>query len=106
MDAHPHPDRSFAECALSVGGSPHGAGRRLEGDEERVALGVHFDSALTGEGLAERPPVIRQGLRVRLRAEVVQQLRRALDVGEEEGDGAGGEINSHRQHDARGGTAV
>ena len=34
-------------------------------------------------------------VRVRLGAELVQQLRRALDVGEEEGDGAGGEIAPH-----------
>jgi hypothetical protein len=32
---------------------------------------------------------------VRLGAQLVQQLGRSLDIGEEEGDGAGWEIGSH-----------
>jgi hypothetical protein len=39
--------------------------------------------------------VIGQFLCVRLRAELVQDLRRALHVTEEESDGAGREIGSH-----------
>jgi hypothetical protein len=39
--------------------------------------------------------VLGQRLRVRLGAELVEQLRRALDVGEHEGHGAGREIRSH-----------
>ena len=33
--------------------------------------------------------------RVFLGAELVQKLRRALDVGEEEGDGSGGKVTPH-----------
>ncbi len=42
------------------------------------------DASMLGERLA-----------VPLRAELVQQLARALDVGEEQRDSAGGEISSH-----------
>ena len=40
-------------------------------------------------------PVIGERSCVLLRAELVQQRRRALDVGEEEGDGAGRKLGSH-----------
>ena len=40
-------------------------------------------------------PVLGERLRVALRPELVQQPGRALDVGEEEGDGAGGKIAPH-----------
>ena len=42
--------------------------------------------------LADHAPVLGQRLGIRLRAELVQQLRRALDVGEQEGDGAGRQV--------------
>ena len=46
-------------------------------------------------GLADDAPVLGERLGVALGAERVQELRRALDVGEEEGDGAGGEVVAH-----------
>jgi hypothetical protein len=39
--------------------------------------------------------VLGERIGVRVRAESVEQPRRALDVGEEEGDGAGREIAAH-----------
>jgi hypothetical protein len=51
-------------------------------------LGVDLDAAVAGERLAQDAPVLRQSLGVGLRAELVQKLRRTLDVGEEEGDGS------------------
>ena len=45
--------------------------------------------------LADHAAVLGQRLGVRLRAELVQQPRRALDVGEEERDGAGRERLAH-----------
>ena len=69
--------------------------RRREGEEEGVALRVHLDPALGGARLPDHAPVLGERLRVALGAELVQQPRRALDVGEEEGDGAGGEVVSH-----------
>jgi hypothetical protein len=57
-------------------------------DEEGVALGVDLDPAVGLEGLAQHAPVLRELIGVALGSELVQQPRRALDVGEEEGDGA------------------
>ena len=69
--------------------------RRREGEEERVALRVDFDSPLLCARVADDAPVFGERLRVRLGAELVQQPRRALDVREEEGDGAAREIAPH-----------
>ncbi len=65
------------------------AGRAGERVEEGVALRVHLDAAVSAERLPQHAPVFDQGLVVRLGPELVQQLRRALDVREEERDGAG-----------------
>jgi hypothetical protein len=70
-------------------------GRGREGNEEGVTLGVDLDAAVTDEGLAKDPSVFFQSLRVRVRTEVVQELRRTLDVGEQEGDSPGREIAAH-----------
>ena len=56
-----------------------------EGDEEGVALRVDLDAAVSRERLAERAPVLGEHVGVPL-AELVQEPRRALDVGEEKGD--------------------
>ena len=45
--------------------------------------------------------MLRERLRIRTRAQLVQELCRALHIGEEEGDGSGGEIPSHGPHDVR-----
>ena len=71
-------------------------GRCREGEEEGVALRVDLDPALGGTRLADDTPMLGQRLRVGLGAELVQQLRRPLDVGEEEGDGAGRKLRPHR----------
>src|SRR4029450_14034992 len=47
------------------------------------------------ERLAEDPAVLQQGLGVRLRAELVEQVRRTFDVGEQEGDGPRGKVAAH-----------
>jgi hypothetical protein len=47
------------------------------------------------ERVAQQPAVLRQCLRVGVRAELVQQPRRALDVREEKGDRAGRERWPH-----------
>src|SRR5262245_7811859 len=65
------------------------AGCSGERVKERVALRIHLDTSVTHEGCTQESPVLCKGLRVHLRPELMQQLRRALDVGEEERDGAG-----------------
>ena len=72
-----------------------GAGSRREREEERVALRVDLDAALAGAGLADHATVLGQSVRVRVCSEVVEQTCRALDVGEEERDRAGGEVGAH-----------
>ena len=74
--------------------------RRGKGEEERVALRVHLDSTLPSAGLADHAAVLGEGDCVRVGPELVQQLRRALNVGEEEGDGAGGKVAPHMRHHA------
>ena len=92
VQADPHLDRPGASAAVSLGRGRERTRRGREGDEEGVALGVDLDPAVARAGLAHHPPVLGQRLRVGLGAELVQEPRRALDVGEEEGDGAGREI--------------
>src|SRR5204862_3348745 len=77
---------------LSVGGRRQRIAGPRERDEERVALGVDLDPAVLGERSPQSAPVLGQRIRIRV-AELVQQAGRPLDVREEEGDGAGGELS-------------
>ena len=111
VQADAHADRARLSASVIARGRGDRPRRRGEGEEERVALRVHLDAAVGGEGLAEHATVLGERLRVRLRPELVQQLRRALDVREEERDRAGGEV-THRasetsaRRDRRGGLAA
>ena len=95
VQAHPYVDRPFAQ------GIPDRAGRferallRREGNEERIALRVDLNPASGAKCLAQDPPVLGQGFRVLSRTQLMEELRRAFDVGEEEGDPAGREIGAH-----------
>ena len=70
-------------------------GCRREGEEERVSLRVYLDSALGGARLTHDAAVCGERIRVDLSAQLVQELRRALDVRKEEGDGACREVVAH-----------
>jgi hypothetical protein len=94
VDAHTHADGPRRQRLL-----PHpGGGQRVtcarERHEERVALRVDLDPVVRGERCPEHAPVLPQRVRVAV-TQLVQQLRRAFDVGEEEGDGAAGKL-AHR----------
>jgi hypothetical protein len=65
---------------------------RAEGNEEGVALRVYLHATLGRKRLAQRATVLGERLRIALRTEFVQEPGRALDVGEEEGDGPGREV--------------
>ena len=95
VQADANVDRAGRQRLRERGCSRESAGRRREGEEEGVALGVDLDPALGRARLPDQPTVLRERLGVRLRAERVQEPRRALDVGEEERDGAGREVVSH-----------
>jgi len=50
---------------------------------------VHLHAPVTCEGFTQEASVLGERVGIGLRAKVMQQARRALNVGEEEGDGAG-----------------
>ena len=91
----PQPNRPVRELPRDRSRGLEGARRRREGDEERVALRVHLDPALRRARLSHDPPMLREHLRIPLRAQIVQELGRALHVREEEGDGAGRKAGPH-----------
>jgi hypothetical protein len=53
VDADPDVYGSVRECLLNAGRGEHRVARAGERDEERVALGVHFYSAMPREDLAQ-----------------------------------------------------
>lgn len=95
MDAHPHPDRCIkrplmpGERPLPGDGCRDSLPRVVEGDEERVALRRDLVSVVRGPRLAQQPVVLVEDAVVVV-AEVLQEPRRRLDIGEQEGDGAAG----------------
>jgi hypothetical protein len=58
-------------------------------------LRVDLDAVVGGEGFPQQPAVLGERLRIHLRADLVQELRRALEVGEYEGDSAGWKLPRH-----------
>jgi hypothetical protein len=105
VEPHPHARLRAArpvmerESGLRVGRSLDGATRVGEGDEEAVALRIHFDAVVAPERLTQQPTVLCENICVVV-PELVQQARRALDVGEEEGNCAAREV-PHAPHSQR-----
>jgi hypothetical protein len=95
VQADPHLNRPGGERLGELPCRCQRSLRRREGDEEGVALRVDLDAAVAGEGLAQRAPVLRERLRIALCSQLVQELGRALHVGEEEGDRPGREVTPH-----------
>ena len=94
VDAHPHAD-VFAvgpvvrrERALGRDGRGDRVAGTLEGIEEGVALRVELAPAARVEGVTDDRAMGAERLRVAV-VEPLEQLRRAFDVGEDEGDRAG-----------------
>ena len=78
------------------GGSGRERSRRgREREEEGVTLRIDLDPALPGAGLADDAAVLGERIGVALGTEGVQELGRALDVGEEESDRAGRKVVAH-----------
>ena len=75
--------------ALRLDGRGDGVSRAREHEEEGVALRVDLDPVARRERVADDSPVRRQHLAVVV-AEALEELRRVLDVGEDEGDGSAG----------------
>jgi hypothetical protein len=74
--------------------------RSGKGNEEGVTLVVDLVTALCVEGVPTELAVSLERMRVELRAELLQQPGRTLDVGEEQGDSARGKL-SLRRHPSR-----
>jgi len=77
------------ERGLSGDGRGYGSAGAAEDGEERVALAVDPAPAGRFEGGADQAVVRGKDLPVPIATERLQQLRRPLDVREDEGDGAG-----------------
>ena len=96
VQPHPHPYRPVGKCTLAVRGGGDRVRRAGESDEERVALRVDLDALVVGKHGAESPPMLVQRLPVGV-AELVQQPRRALHVGEQQCHDTGRQIAHHRR---------
>src|SRR5262245_61544871 len=94
MEAHAHFHGSHRERALGLGRRLDRIARALEGDEETVSLRADLDPAPAGDRLADQAPVLAEHVLVAL-AELLEEPRRAFDVGEEKGESGGGR-RAHR----------
>ena len=84
--AHAHSDWPVAQRIARRRCRRQRVGRLRERHEERVSLCPHLDTAVARELFAQRVMMTGQQVRV-LVAPLLQQPRRALDVGEQERDG-------------------
>src|SRR5205807_4091480 len=66
-----------------------------EGVEECVPLRVDLDAAVLGKSGPQEPAVLGQRLHITFLPQLFDQPRRALDVCEQQGDGAGRKIHTH-----------
>ncbi len=89
VDAHAHADLAFGERVLRLPRRLEGAGRGWEGDEEGVPLRIDLDATVAGDGLAQDVTMLPERLCIPVGAQLVQELRRPLHVGEQEGDSSG-----------------
>jgi hypothetical protein len=87
VQSHPNADRRALERILRIGRRRDGLASRSERDEKRIALGIDFDTTVCVERLAQNATMLREGLGESLRAELLQQVSRPFDVGEQQGDG-------------------
>ena len=94
VNAHADADRPGRQRRLALLRGGQRITRARERNEERVALRVDLDPVVRGERCTKRAAMLAERVGVAV-TELVQQLRRALDVGEEEGDGSAGKL-AHR----------
>jgi hypothetical protein len=91
VDPHSHADGGRFERFASLRRGRDRVGCPRERDEERIPLRVDLDAGVALEGVSQRLAVRGEEIGVAV-AVLLEEPRRALDVGEEEGDGAGGKI--------------
>ena len=81
----------FSSASPRFRGGRNGFGGARKRDEEGVPLRVDLDARVLREGIPQNPPVLGEEVGV-CRPVLLEEPRRALDVGEEEGDGATREL--------------
>jgi hypothetical protein len=97
MQADPHTNGDTGRplgggmCPLGVDRSRESVPRTREDEEERVSLCIHLDTVASRKRVTDDPPVAGEHLAVVV-AQPFQELRRVLDVGEDERDGACGQV--------------
>jgi hypothetical protein len=64
VQAHPHTNRSAGQRVTTTRSGSKRIRRLRKGDEERIALRVDLDAAVTHECLAQRSPVVREDIGV------------------------------------------
>ncbi len=94
VQPHPHPHRAVRKRALRLGGRRHRIGCTREGDKEGVALRVDLDTVVPPPGFSQRTAMLGKHLRVAV-AQLREQPRRPLDVGEEKRHRPGRKLGLH-----------
>jgi hypothetical protein len=94
VQPHPHPDRAARKGHLRISGCTNRIGCTGECDEEGVALGVNLGAVVRRERLPQQAPMLVESACIRV-SQVMQKLRRALDVREEKRHDAGRERGGH-----------
>src|ERR1700694_498710 len=86
---HPHPARASRQPIANRKRRLDRSRRGREGNQKGVSLRVNLDAVKTCASLADKPAMFRKRHRISLRAKLLEQPRRALDVAEEQGDRSG-----------------
>ena len=94
VQPHPHPDRATRERQLRVYGCSDSLRCTAKCDKEGVALRVHLGAVVRGKRPPEQSPVLVERVGVRV-PQLVQKLRRPLDVREEKRDDSGRKRGRH-----------
>ena len=82
MESDSHANRARSERVGQLRRCRNRPRRGREGEEEGVALRVDLDPSPRSAGFADQQTVFGQRFCVGLGAELIEQARRALDVGE------------------------
>ena len=83
MNADADSDRAVRQRRHRISDGGDGAVRTLERVEECVTLVVDLVTLVASEGLPDEPPVLGERVAIHVLSELVQEPRRALDVGED-----------------------